>query len=68
MAKNTNYTSETMNFIRELRKNNPQLSVKQDQLRQTWWDKNDDEVKQQRELDDSNLPTASYAYCSYDKK
>jgi hypothetical protein len=66
MTKDTQYTSEPMNFIQQLVKGNPQLQEKQDKLRKTWWDKDDTEVNQERQLNKNNLPTQGYSYFSYD--
>lgn len=68
MAKDTNYTSETMNFIREYTKNKPELEKKRDALRKTWWDKDEQEVNEDRNLDKNNLGSGGYVYFSYNIK
>ena len=65
MAKNTKYTSDAMNFIKELVKDKPELRQKRQELRSTWWDKSELEVDTERELNKDNLKSDGYIYFSY---
>ncbi len=64
--KDTNYTSEPMNFIKSLLKNNPTLKETQKKLRSTWWDLEEKQVEEERNLDKDNLKENGYTYFSYD--
>ena len=61
MAKNTTYVSEATQFIREMLKNNPELTEGQRKARATWWDKTLDREAQRR-YQQSKVPQAGYAY------
>ncbi len=65
MAKDTNYTSEPMNFIKSLLQKKPELITKQKELRSTWWDLDENEVTEERTLDKDNLKADGYAYFTY---
>jgi hypothetical protein len=67
MAKNTNYTSEAMNFIKSLLQNNPEILKKQEDLRKTWWDHDAHDVNDSKFLNESNLTEDSYKYFNYKK-
>ena len=67
MAKDNNYTSDAMNFIKDFLKKNPNVKEKQADLRSTWWDINDTQVTNERNLDTNNLKTEGYTYFSYTK-
>ncbi|MFN8769281.1 MAG: DUF3460 family protein [Neisseriaceae bacterium] len=68
MAKNVNYTSELMNFIKDLVKNKPEIKVHRESLQNLWEDKEGDEVVEERNMDQTNLKADSYAYYSYPQK
>lgn len=67
IMKNTSYVSEATVFLRELTTDKPTLVAKQDQLRQTWWDKDPQEVYQEEQLDKTDLPHLAYPYFDYSK-
>lgn len=67
MAKYTNYTSETMNFIKDLVEKNPDILIKQNLLRKTWWDHDKTDVNDSRFLNENNLTEDSYKYFNYKK-
>ena len=62
--KNTAYESESMQFLRTLlnKKGNRE---KQQQLRQTWWEKNYLEIEEENNLNKENLRQDGYVYFSY---
>jgi hypothetical protein len=68
MAKNTSYVSDATKFIKELKQQKPYLKKQQESLRKTWWDKSEDEVTEELELDKKNLKPQSYAYFTYSKE
>lgn len=57
------YESEITRFLRELLAKNPELAEQQRRLRATWWDRPQD-LRTQRERDDSNVPAVGYPYFS----
>ena len=65
MAKDNNYTSEAMNFIKELVVTTPELKEKQANLRSTWWDLDTQSVMDASKLDKNNLENDAYAYFTY---
>ena len=67
MAKNTNYTSDAMNFIKEFLDKNPNIVKKQDCLRKTWWDHDTNSVNESKLLNEDNLTEDSYKYFNYKK-
>lgn len=67
MTKNTNYTSDAMNFIKQMNENIPNLASTRENLRSTFWDKDFDEINNERELDKDNLKIEGYVYFSYKK-
>jgi hypothetical protein len=68
MAKNTSYTSDVMNFIKDFLQNNSEVVQKQDDLRKTWWDIRPQNVDEARKLDIDNLSDDGYKYFSYKNK
>lgn len=67
MAKNTNYTSDAMNFIKDFLDKNPNIVKKQDSLRKTWWDHDANSVNDSKLLNEDNLSEDSYKYFNYKK-
>jgi hypothetical protein len=65
MAKNTNYVSDATIFINDLVQKRPYLREQQETLRKTWWDKEEQEVVTESQLDKENINPDSYAYFSY---
>lgn len=55
------YESEITRFLRELKKNNPNLAELQRKNRATWWDHPQD-LEVQRERDDAAVPQPPYVY------
>lgn len=62
MVKTTNYTSETTEFIKDILNKNPNLKAKQKLLRATWWDKKSEEVREDSELEQTDLKHPAYPY------
>lgn len=62
MVKTTDYTSETTEFIKDILEKNPNLKAKQKQLRDTWWDKNSEDVCEDRKLEQTDLKHPAYPY------
>ena len=65
MAKDNNYTSEAMNFIKELVALKPEIKDKQANLRNTWWDLDEQSVMLDSQLDKNNLKNDAYVYFTY---
>lgn len=62
MPKEKNYVSEVTVFINDLLKQTPDLSKQQQQLVNTWSNKDNSEVMEQRQYAKTNLAVPSYAY------
>jgi hypothetical protein len=57
----TMYESEITRFLRELKKQNPNLAELQRKNRSTWWDHPQD-LQQQRERAEAAVPQPPYVY------
>jgi hypothetical protein len=64
MAKQTEYVSEFTNFIQNLYGKNPALFQKQQELLNTWWNK-DFMEKEDEELVKTRLKPDPYPYYTY---
>jgi hypothetical protein len=62
MAKNTQYVSETTQFLRKMLQDKPELIKKQKVLRHTWWDHDDIDPEEQKKYKEASVPVHSYAY------
>ena len=65
MAKNTNYTSDVMNFIQDFLESNLEVAKNREILRNTWWDSTSQGVEESRELNKNNLIEDGYKYFDY---
>jgi hypothetical protein len=68
MAKNTNYTSDVMNFIQDFLESNLEVAKNREILRNTWWDNSSQGVEESRELNKNNLIEDGYKYFNYKDK
>ena len=63
--KKNGYVSETTNFIREFLDKNPEIKIKQSELRSTWWDKNRADIAVEEQLEKDDIMRNGYEYFSY---
>jgi hypothetical protein len=59
------YESDITKFLRDLKKNNPQIEVEQRRGRAIWWDKPQDLDTTSRQLE-SKVPQKAYVYSNKD--
>lgn len=65
MGLNRTYTSDTDEFIADLLKKKPELKHKQQQLRNTWWNKEFIDPNEQLEFKKNAVPVHGYTYFDY---
>jgi hypothetical protein len=59
------YESDITKFLRDLKKNNPQIEAEQRKGRAIWWDKPQDLDTSARQIE-SNVPQKAYVYSNKD--
>ncbi|MBP9743399.1 MAG: DUF3460 family protein [Burkholderiales bacterium] len=65
MALNRTYISDADEFIADLLKKKPELEHKQQELRNTWWDKDFIDPEEQRKFKKNTVPIHGYVYFDY---
>ncbi|MDQ5920457.1 MAG: hypothetical protein QG673_513 [Pseudomonadota bacterium] len=68
MAINREYVSETDEFINNLLKQKPELKIKQQILRSTWWDTDFINAEEQQEYAQGTVLRPGYVYFNYTNK
>jgi hypothetical protein len=56
------YVSEVTEFLRELKKNNPQIEVDQKKGRAIWWDKEPASLARIAEIREATVAQQGYVY------
>jgi hypothetical protein len=59
-----NYVSDHTQFIRKLMEQKPDLTDKQREGRDLWWDKTPDEIGDRRRMDEGRVAQRAYVYGS----
>ena len=64
MLPSRNYVSDHTQFIKKLIEDKPDLTKRQREGREIWWDKTPDELSEERRMDEGRVAQRPYVYGS----